>query len=110
MEYYISQLSYIESGVHKFIYKGDALFSGTAWSNDGKTVKMIVRDGEIEEVYLYFNNNKLALKYVMENGNRKHEYYYNKIGKSITKQEFKKEYSELRRKMDVVGKEIKKKK
>ena len=53
----LSQLSVIKSKNTAFFYKGDALFTGTAWSNDGRFMKIICENGVAFKAYLHHNNN-----------------------------------------------------
>lgn len=102
----LSQLSRIRSNSTVFVYKGDALFTGTAWSNDGRFMKIICENGVLIKVYIYHNNGKIASIFDVKNDN---EIYYDEYGKEITRSKFREQYKVILAKFEVVQKELKKK-
>ena len=101
-----SQLSNTRVKSNFFIYKGDALFTGTAWSNDGRFMKIICENGVISKAYIYHNNGKIASIGDAKNDNT---IYYDENGKEITRREFKEQYKVIVAKSRAVQKEVKKK-
>lgn len=102
-----SQLSTITANNSRFFYKGDALFTGTAWSNDGRFMKLICENGVAFKIYLHHNNGRIA--YIIDIKNDKTIYYYDEDGKEITQNEFGEQYKVILDKMIVVQQEVKKK-
>lgn len=100
----LSQLSRIKSNSTVFVYKGDALFTGTAWSNDGRFVKIICENGVLIRVYIHHNNGKIAIDVKKDK-----EIYYDEYGKEITRSAFREQYKVILDKSEVVQKELKKK-
>lgn len=101
-----SQLSTIKSKNTTFFYKGDALFTGTAWSNDGRFMKIICENGVLIKAYIYHNNGKIASIGDAKNENA---IYYDEYGKEITRSEFREQYKVIIAKSRAVQKEVKKK-
>lgn len=59
---HLSDLKYYKKGQTRLVYKGDVLFSGTAWSSDGKTLNIVCNNGELVESHLFNPNGTVAIK------------------------------------------------
>ena len=68
-------------------------FFGTAWSSDGKTIKIDVNNGVITNVTMYHSNGNVAG--TARPGASKSETYYDINGNTITRQQFKQQYPEV---------------
>ncbi len=101
-----SQLSETNFRNNTFIYKGNALFTGTAWSNDGRFMKIICENGVIVKGYIYHNNGRIACVSDIKNDKM---ICYNENGKIITESEFKERYKNIIAKYKVVQREVKEK-
>lgn len=92
-KHYLKDLDFRRDHGNEYAYNKDgSVFTGTAWSSDGKTVKIEVNNGVINDVTLYHSNGDIAAQYTV--GSRI-ENYYDTNGNQISEQQFKKEYPEV---------------
>lgn len=92
-KHYLKDLDFRRDHGNEYAYNKDgSVFTGTAWSSDGKTVKIEVNNGVINYVTLYHSNGDIAAQYTA--GSRI-EKYYDTNGNQISEQQFKKEYPEV---------------
>ena len=92
-KHYLKDLDFRRDHGNEYAYNKDgSVFTGTAWSSDGKTVKIEVNNGVINYVTLYHSNGDIAAQYTAGSriGN-----YYDTNGNQISEQQFKKEYPEV---------------
>jgi hypothetical protein len=100
------------------IYKDGELFSGTAWSSDGATMKIIVDRGVLTRIYVFHDNGSVAMCSIEGNG-RVENYYFDDskkverndgeyYGNEMDKYEFRKKYKTLYTRVRIFWKEIKK--
>ena len=79
---------------NEYAYKKDgSVFTGTAWSSDGKTMKIVVNNGVISSATVYHSNGNIAG--TVHPGNRGSDTYYDTNGTVITKQQFKQQYPDV---------------
>ena len=91
---YFSELVFRRDHGNEYAYKKDGnVFSGTAWSSDGKTIKIDVNNGVITNATMYHSNGNIAA--TARSGASKSETYYDINGNTITKQQFEKQYPEV---------------
>lgn len=90
-----SDLDFRREHGNEYAYNKDgSVFSGTAWSSDGKTMKIEVYNGVIKSTTVYHSNGNIACTVTLST-NPKNESYYDINGNAISKQQFKIEYHEV---------------
>lgn len=72
-----------------------SLFTGVIWSDDGKTFKMIVKDGDPEETFTYHENGKLAISSHNNNMGEEVNAYYDEEGKEMSEDDFMAKYQSV---------------
>ena len=87
----LSQITQQISGIYRSYYKDGALFNGTVWSNDRKTLWIHFMKGKPVEYRMFHNNGKLAIRIVNGSQHTIEDYYDDKFN-YIKKSEFVKEY------------------
>ena len=108
VETVFSQLSQIKSEGFIYIYKGNALFTGTAWSNDKKSAELTCEEGEIHQIWIYHRTGRVAMNtYHAIYGEYYNQIYFDEYGNKIDVNEFKERYPYLWNKAKVLEKEIK---
>lgn len=91
---YFSELDFRRDHGNEYAYKKDGnVFSGTAWSSDGKTIKIDVNNGVITNVTMYHSNGNVAG--TARPGASNSETYFDINGKTITRQQFKQQYPDV---------------
>lgn len=74
------------------IYVDGRLYTGELWSNDNRTMCMVVKDGQVETFILYHMNGKIAnIQYGNGNGNN-----FDEFGNTLTEIELENKYPYLR--------------
>lgn len=58
---HLSDLIYYNRNNQKVIYKNNTLFTGTAWSSDGKFLNIIVENGTLKKSNIYNPNQTIAV-------------------------------------------------
>lgn len=102
-----SQLSKIQVNGCTYIYKGNAMFSGTAWSNDKKSAELRCEEGQIHETTIYHRNGKVAMtNSIAIYGDYYNDIYFDEYGNKIDRNDFKQRYKYLWNKASVLEKEI----
>ena len=71
------------------------LFTGEVWSDDGKTFKMIVKDGDVEETFTYHENGQLAISSHNNNMGEEVNAYYDEEGKEMSEDDFMAKYQSV---------------
>lgn len=91
---YFSDLDFRKDHGNEYAYNKDgSVFTGTAWSSDGKTIKIDVNNGVITNVTVYHSNGNIAG--TAHPGNHGSDSYYDINGTGITKQQFKQQYPDV---------------
>lgn len=88
---YLTDLDFRKDHGNEYAYKKDgSVYTGTAWSSDGKTVKIEVSNGVITTATFYHSNGNIAgIAYPGSHGS---DIYYDLNGNSITRQQFQQQY------------------
>lgn len=90
----LTDLDFRRDRGNEYVYKKDGtVFSGTAWSSDGKTVKIEVNNGVLTTVTVYHSNGKIAA--TVQQGTNKSCSYYDLYGNTITESQFRKQYANV---------------
>lgn len=88
---YFNDLDFRKDHGNEYAYKKDGtVYTGTAWSSDGKTVKIDVSNGVITTTTVYHSNGNIAC--TAHPGTRDSDVYYDLNGNTITRQQFKQQY------------------
>jgi hypothetical protein len=88
---HFTDLDFRKDHGNEYAYKKDGtVFSGTAWSSDGKTVKIDVSNGVITTVTVYHSNGNIAG--IAHPGTRGSDTFYDLNGNTITEQQFEQQY------------------
>jgi len=102
---HFTDLDFRRNQGNEYAYKKDGtVFSGTAWSSDGKTVKIDVNNGVITTVTIYHSNGNIAG--TTHPGIGGSDTYYGINGNTLTKQQFKQQYSDVMAQLDAFGHEV----
>lgn len=89
-----SDLDFRKDHGNEYAYNKDgSVFTGTAWSSDGKTVKIDVSNGVITTVTVYHSNGNIAG--TAHPSTRDSDTFYDINGNAITKQQFEQQYPNL---------------
>lgn len=88
---YFNDLEFREDRRNYYAYKDGKVFDGTAWSSDGKTIKIEVNNGLVISVVGYHPNGNIAME-TKTNGS---ETYYDEDGRTLSKAEFKQRYPNM---------------
>ena len=90
---------------NEFAYKKDGtVFTGTAWSSDGKTVKIDVSNGVITTVTVYHSNGNIAG--TTHPGSRGSDAFYDTNGNSLTEQQFMRQYPDVMAQLNALEYEV----
>lgn len=89
-----SDLVFRKDHGNEYAYNKDgSVFTGTAWSSDGKTIKIDVNNGVITNATIYHSNGNVAV--TTHPSNRGNDSYYDINGTAITKQQFMQQYPDV---------------
>jgi hypothetical protein len=102
---HFTDLDFRRDGRNEFAYKKDGtVFTGTAWSSDGKTVKIDVSNGVITTVTVYHSNGKIAG--TTHPGTRGSDTFYNTNGNTLTEQQFMNQYPDVMAQLNALEYEV----
>lgn len=90
---HLIDLDFRKDNRNEFAYNKDGtVFTGTAWSSDEKTIKIVAKNGVITSITFYHNNGQVAA-FISEYENRRA--FYDHEGKLTDEKEFEFWYSKL---------------
>lgn len=94
-KHYLKDLDFRRDHGNEYAFNKDgSVFTGTAWSSDGKTIKIEVNNGVINSATLYYSNGDIAAQSTF--ASRKYNVnYYDTNGNQISEKQFMEEYPEV---------------
>lgn len=102
---HFTDLDFRKDHGNEYAYKKDGtVFSGTAWSSDGKTVKIDVSNGVITKVTVYHSNGNVAG--TSQPGTRGSDTFFDTNGNSITEQQFMQLYPNIMAQLGALEHEV----
>lgn len=91
-------------GDPKLVYSEGKIFSGTAWSSDGKTMSITCHDGIVDSIMVYHANGRKAIKSTSLYGKGE---CFNDYGMPISLEELIKYYPNLTEQVAEISYEVK---
>ena len=80
---------------YEMIKPDSTLFTGVVWSDDGKTFKIIAKDGQPEETFTYHENGQLAISSHNDDMGNEVNAYFDEEGKEMTEDDFMAKYQSV---------------
>lgn len=94
-KHYLKDLDFRRDHGNEYVYNKDgSVFTGTAWSSDGKTLKIEVSNGILNQATQYHSNGEIAATVQFTAGSKSRK-YFDTNGNQISKEQSEELYPEL---------------